>query len=367
MLAPRLHRYKVAVVWRGDAQARAGARPENSRFAAIFAALERHGITAEPAVWVERLSDVFRAQLMAVDAALVWVNPLTEETGEDRSALDTVLRQVADTGIMVSGHPDVIDRIGTKEVLYRTREMGWGSETYLYESHAAFAAEFPGRVVEGPRVLKRSRGNGGIGVWKVERATGSEVQVQEARDRHLRTLPLEEFLAERASDFAAGSALVDQPFQERHLEGMIRCYVSGTRVAGFGAQYVTALAPPEHGQAPPRLYSGPEDERFQRLRRLLERDWIPEMAGLLGLEADDLPAIWDADFLLGPKDAGGEDTYVLCEINANSVFPVPNEARDALAASTLRRLTEACRRKTARRGPDGVPSPPETERSVLPS
>ncbi|GEL41886.1 hypothetical protein MEX01_24770 [Methylorubrum extorquens] len=240
---------KVAVVWRGDAQTRAESRPESSRFAAVFAALDRHGLAGEPAVWVDGEADVLRTQLMSMDAALAWVNPIAEDTGEGRGALDAVLREVAAAGILVSGHPDVIDRMGTKEVLVRTREMGWGSDTHLYASHAALTAGFPGRVAEGPRVLKRSRGNGGIGVWKVERAAGPNVLVQEARDRSLRTVPLDVFLAERAADFAVGGTLVDQPFQARHLEGMIRCYVSGTRVAGFGAQHVTALAPPEHGRA----------------------------------------------------------------------------------------------------------------------
>ena len=341
--------FKVAVVWRGDARSRAEARPETSRFAAVFAALARHGLTAEPAVWVEGQADLLRAQLMAVDAALVWVNPVAEDTGAGRGALDAVLRKVAATGIFVSTHPDVIDRMGTKEVLVRTRDMGWGSDTHLYASHAALLSEFPGRVDEGPRVLKRSRGNGGIGVWKVERAAGSDVLVQEARDRSLRTLPLDAFLAERAADFGAGDTLVDQPFQARHLEGMVRCYVSGSRVAGFGAQYVTALASPEHGRAAPRLYSGPEDGRFQRLRRQLEDDWIPRMTDLLGIEPDELPVVWDADFLLGEKDAAGEDGYVLCEINASSVYPIPDEAHDALAATTLWRLTEARARWSAGR------------------
>lgn len=329
---------KIAVVWRGDARARSEARPETSRFAAVFAALERHGLAGEPAVWVEGEADFLRTQLLAVDAALVWVNPVTEDTGEGPGALDAVLREVAAAGIVVSAHPDVIDRMGTKEVLYRTREMGWGTETHLYGSHVALVTGFPGRVAAGPRVLKRSRGNGGIGVWKVERDAGADVLVQEARDRSLRTVPLDAFLAERTADFATGGTLVDQPFQARHLEGMVRCYVSGTRVAGLGAQYVTALAPPEHGRAAPRHYSGPGDERFQRLRRQLEGDWIPRMTDLLGLESDELPVIWDADFLLGPKDDAGEDAYVLCEINASSVYPIPNEAHDALAATMLRRL-----------------------------
>jgi len=181
--------FKVDVVWRGDALARAQARPETSRFAAIFAALERHGVVAEPAVWTEDLAGEVRIQLLAADGVLVWVNPVAENTGEDRRALDAVLREVAAAGTLASAHPDVIDRMGTKEVLYRTREMGWGSETHLYESLDALAAEFPGRVAEGPRVLKRSRGNGGIGLWKVERAAGLDVLVQEARDKNLRTMP----------------------------------------------------------------------------------------------------------------------------------------------------------------------------------
>ncbi len=46
MPEPDLHPFKVAIVWRGDAQARAEARPETSRLKAIFAALERHGMIA---------------------------------------------------------------------------------------------------------------------------------------------------------------------------------------------------------------------------------------------------------------------------------------------------------------------------------
>lgn len=336
--------FKAAVVWRGDAQARAEARPETSRFAAVFDALGRHGLAAEPAVWVEGQADLLRTRLMAMDAVLVWVNPLSDETGTSRGALDALLREVAAAGVLVSAHPDVIDRMGTKEVLVRTREMGWGTDTHLYASHAALVSGFPGLLAEGPRVLKRSRGNGGIGVWKVERAVGSEVLVQEARDRSQRTLPLDAFLAERAADFAAGGTLVNQPFQVRHLEGMVRCYVSGTWVAGFGAQYVTALASPEHGRAPPRLYSGPGDGRFQRLRTLMEAEWIPDMTARLGSRDDDLPVVWDADFLLGMRDAAGEYSYVLCEINASSVYPIPDEAHDTLAAVTLRRPTDRLRR-----------------------
>jgi hypothetical protein len=53
------------------------------------------------------------------------------------------------------------------------------------------------------------------------------------------------------------------------------------------------------------------------------------------------PARPPVESTLGPKVADGSDTYVLCEINASSVFPIPEEAPDALAATTLQRLGPA--------------------------
>jgi hypothetical protein len=55
-----------------------------------------------------------------------------------------------------------------------------------------------------------------------------------------------------------------------------------------------------------------------RLRRLVEQDWVPGMQAILGLRTGSLPVLWDADFLFGPKTAEGADSYVLCEINASS-------------------------------------------------
>ncbi|MDB5436384.1 MAG: hypothetical protein JWR47_2641 [Phenylobacterium sp.] len=338
--------YRVAIVWRGDRQARNEARAETSRLKAVFEALARQGIAAEPAVWSEDLTEEVRAQLAGMDGVLVWVDPISTATGERRGVLDDLLRDVSRAGVLVSTHPDVADKMGVKAVLYRTRELGWGSDTYFYETYEAFAAAFPDRLTSGPRVLKQNRGNGGIGVWKVEQLTGTDVRVQEAKGgSERRTLPLNAFLAERAADLADGGSLVDQAFQARHLEGMVRCYMSGERVAGFGHQLVRALAAPKDGPAGPRLYSGPDDPRFQRLRALMEREWTPGLARLLDIPPDALPVIWDADFLLGPRTPQGDDSYVLCEINVSSVFPIPDEAPDALAKTTLRRLAAARARR----------------------
>jgi hypothetical protein len=51
-----------------------------------------------------------------------------------------------------------------------------------------------------------------------------------------------------------------------------------------------------------------------------------------------LPIIWDADFLYGPRDAAGQDTYVLCEINVSSVFPFPEQAALEIARLAMARL-----------------------------
>jgi len=344
--------FRVAVVWWGDAAERATAKPQTSRLKAIFAALARQGISAEPAVWSDALTDEVRAQLMRVDGVLVWVNPIATPGGDGRGALDELLREVATAGIFVSAHPDVIARMGTKEVLFQTREMGWGTDTHVYQDPSTFRAEFPARVAASPRVLKRNRGNGGHGVWKVEQAAGTGVFVQEAwGERRVRTMPLDAFVAERADSFAETGTLVDQPFQARHLEGMVRGYLSGGEVVGFGHQLVRALAPPEAGPAEPRRYSGPDNPRFQRLRALLEQEWVPQMAHLLAIDRGALPVIWDADFLLGPPTPEGEDTYVLCEINVSSVFPIPQEAPDGLARTVLNRLQShatACRHPVTR-------------------
>ena len=163
---PRL-RSTVAILSRGDAAARRNATPQNSRFVRVFEALDAAGVEARPAIYDESFADAVRDQLLAVDGVLVWVDPIDQ--GKTREDLDHLLCEVATQGPWVSAHPDVILKMGVKEVLYRTRHLGWGADTHRYDTAAAFRAEFPPRLqADGPRVLKQNRGNGGQGIWKVE-------------------------------------------------------------------------------------------------------------------------------------------------------------------------------------------------------
>jgi hypothetical protein len=83
---------------------------------------------------------------------------------------------------------------------------------------------------------------------------------------------------------------------------------------------------------------GPDATPFQALRTKMEAEWTPQMADILGIERHSLPVIWDADFLYGPRNAAGDDTYVLCEINVSCVFAIPDEAPAAIARLALERL-----------------------------
>src|SRR5262249_44371237 len=118
--------YKVAILWRGDAEARRLATPQNNRFHQIFEELARLGIHAAPAVYDESFAGEVREQLLASDAVLVWVDPIHQ--GKNRAALDPLLREVAARGPWVSAHPDVILKMGVKEVLVRTKHLGWGAD-----------------------------------------------------------------------------------------------------------------------------------------------------------------------------------------------------------------------------------------------
>ncbi len=326
---------RVALLWRGDPAADPPA-PERTRLQLIFAELAALGIAAEPVIWADEIAEAVRERLLAFDGVLVWVDPLSD--GRDRSRLDPVLREAAAHGVWVSAHPDVILKMGVKEVLHRTRDLGWGADTDLYRTASAFRAEFPIRLAaSGPRVLKQNRGNGGQGVWKVELIEpepAQRVRVPHAQRGSVpEDLALNDFISRCDAYFDRGGLIIDQAFQTRLPEGMIRCYLAANEVVGFGHQLIKALIPPppasegsEAALPGPRIMHGPEAPPFQDLRDKMEREWVPAMQRLLEIDTAQLPALWDADFLYGPKTADGADSYVLCEINVSAVAPFPDSA-----------------------------------------
>ena len=328
---------RVALLYPGDRAARDLADPAASRFAALFDALAGAGVQAEPAVYHDDFAAEVADQLRHVQAVLVWCNPI--EGGRRRDRLDALLRELALQGVLVSAHPDAILRLGTKDVLFETRDLPFGSDVQRIDSLAQLEAELPQRLRQGARVLKQHRGHSGIGVWRVEHSGKGLLTVQHAqRGSTAQQMNLETLKTTLAPYFEpqTGGHMIDQAWQASLVDGMVRAYLVEDRVSGFGVQAVNAL----HPDAPmpgPRLYHGPEMPEFQLLRRHLESSWITQLRECVGLPREQLPLLWDCDFMLGETLADGTRRFVLCEINVSSVSPFP--------PSSIAPLVEAVRRQ----------------------
>jgi len=344
-------RGRVALLFRGDRAHQDGEAARSGRLGPVFRALEEEGIGTVPCVFSEDARDDVRHELREVDGVLVWVDPVTGNN--DRSALDDLLREVARDGPWVSAHPDAVLRMGTKQVLYDTRRLGWGSDVDLYRSFDEFVERFPARLSsgDGARVLKQHRVNGGIGVWKVEpvepAASTREplVRIQGARHRGDTTedLTLGEFMTrcEPYFRYSGGEGrLVDQPYQPRIAEGLVRCYLVQREVVGFCGQYPAENIAPDRvlGLPAAKTMFRPDDPQFARLRSRMETEWVPQLQAQLGLDDASLPLLWDADFMYGPPTDDGADSHVLCEINVSAVTPFPELAPVKIARAARAKI-----------------------------
>lgn len=334
----------LALLYPGDRAARDRSDPAESRLAALFEAFAAAGVSVEPAVYDDNFAGEVAAQLRRTDGVLVWCNPI--ESSHRRERLDAMLRELSQGGVFVSTHPDAILRLGTKDVLLDTRDMPFGSDTVRVDSLDQLSVELPQRLQYGPRVLKQYRGHSGIGVWRIEQLKGVPLlSVRHAQrgceEEHIDLATLCQRLA---SHFESqnGGHMIDQAWQPRLVDGMVRAYLVEDRVAGFGYQAVNALYPDTPGQAAPppgpRVYHPADWPPFQRLKDLLETCWVELLRQRVGLQRDQLPLLWDCDFLLGNSEEDQAERYVLCEINVSSVSPFPPSAIQPLVSATLARL-----------------------------
>jgi hypothetical protein len=346
----------VGLLWRAewDRPAADGSITESCKLREMFRAFSTLGVPAQPVIYSDAAANVVRDQLLSLDGVLVWVNPI--EHGLDRSKLDPLLAEVADAGVWVSAHPDVILKMATKQVLVDTNQMSWGTQTKLHRTAAELRADLPARLSERTAVvLKQHRGMGGDGVWKVELDAsddGTMLRVQHAvRESVPERLPLDEFVARCEPYFAGEGLMVEQPYQARLGEGLIRVYMTHNRVVGFTHQYPRGLMPPDEASpaSPSKVFELPTAPAHSVLRERMETEWVSEMQELLGLDTHSLPVIWDADFLYGEKTSTGDDTHVLCEINASSTFAFPEHAMPTVALAAIQRIQERAARTSTRR------------------
>lgn len=335
----------VALLIYGDSTSSRNALTEE-KYSALAQAFSAQGFTVTSVLYHDADAGRLSSHLLTYDAVLVWINPIEQET--DRTVLDSLLRTIAEKGCYVSTHPDTIAAIGTKDVLFTSREMEWGGDTQRYATPEEFVSGFlPTLHRSGIRVLKQHRGNGGNGVFKVLRgpAEGEVTVIHAGNDRELRTYAIHDFFVAMKPFFERNGSLIDQEWNPNFANGMVRCYLSGAAVAGFGYQEINALYPETEDRYSPsrptskRFYVSEQCGLFSDLKEKMEHRWVPQLMERHSLSREQLPVIWDADFFINSiHSVNTAEKYTLCEINVSCVSPFPPSAIPYIVNAVRRRL-----------------------------
>jgi len=320
------------------------------------------------------------------DGVVCWVNPVStnargeEETRADWAGndggLDKLLKRVADEGLHVSAHPDIIEKIGTKRVLFETRNEPWGlPNTHYYKTKEDLRERFRNSISSDKcRILKMDRGSAGMGVWRCDIVEDSSahphnneslvMRIQHAGDDRVEDRVSLEQMLERLEERMdkTGGGVVDMPFLPQVNEGIIRCYMMREQCRGILHQLPLSSSD-DTLKMKPSLYPNlnvskskryqtkglhegqrihpPDSPEYQELVVILENDWVPKLVRAVGLLScndasirDALPVVWDIDFIcrttesverresdISEANQTRDKKYILCEINCSCVFP----------------------------------------------
>ena len=159
----------------------------------------------------------------------------------------------------------------------------------------------------------------------------------------------DDFVALMAPYFEDGGHMIDQAWQPRLTEGMVRCYLVQDRVAGYGLQAVNALYPAavgdEPGEAPdagPRLYHPPEPAATREPEDAPRDGMDPRAAAPSGHSTTtSCRCCGTATSCAASAPCAAEERYVLCEINVSSVAPFPDSVIEPLVIAAARRIEAA--------------------------
>ncbi|MGN6601477.1 MAG: Cj0069 family protein [Ginsengibacter sp.] len=292
-------------------------------------ALKLEGYAVESVLYNDSYAPRLAKDLLKFKAVLVWVNPV--EQGMNRKRLDKMLTEISGYGFFVTTHPDVILKMGTKDVLFKTRNMDWGSDVEMYLTFEDFKDRFHLSLERsGIRVLKQHRGNGGNGIFKVTGSpSGDTVEVVHAKIALREEFSWPQLYQAFKTFFDNDGLLINQQWNDHLANGMVRCYLSGTKVAGFGYQEINAMYEVNNMPVPAskRYYFTENCGLFNDLKHVMENKWIPQLLEKLSVSADELPLIWDADFFINKTNTDQTaGKYTLCEINVSCVSPFPPSA-----------------------------------------
>jgi hypothetical protein len=228
-------------------------------------------------------------------------------------------------------HLDVMTKMGAKDALVKINDLSVGLEdTYAYYDVESWHANFMKVMDLGhTRVIKQNRGSQGEGIWIVrfddpnttKCTVDTKLHLMEAYDNHTEVMTAGEFMkfCEQYIEGENGQ-LIDQRFCPRITEGEVRVLFF------YKTPIEIVHKVPAEGGLSATLASGAkytsygcDEPMFKNLLDGFIGEDLPKIMPRLGMENTALPLIWTGDFILGDKDAKGDDTYVIGEFNCSCV------------------------------------------------
>jgi hypothetical protein len=158
-------------------------------------------------------------------------------------------------------------------------------------------------------------------------------------------LSVDDFFKEFRRYFENGGMLINQQWVQGITNGMVRCYLTGIKVSGFGYQESNALCPQSDDPASPvrptsgRFYFSEHCGLFQDLRSIMESKWVPQLQQIHSISDQMMPLLWDVDLFI--NDVNGqhaEGKYTICEINVSCVSPFPPSCVHHVVGELRKRL-----------------------------
>jgi hypothetical protein len=335
----------IALVLYGDSNSTRNALVDDG-FKLIADALIEVGLNVESVLYHPSNAKKIQDRLESFAAVMSWVEPRDRVVrGEENLNYDEVLTNLSNKGVLVSTHPEVILKIGTKRVLHTTKEMDWGSDIELYLDYEDFEGQFMASLEKtGVRVLKQYRGSSGSGIFKIERMDSDSMSVTQVAGNERRLLTNAEFFSDFKKYFENGGLLINQQWCDGIMNGMVRAFITGRKVSGFGYQEAVALTPrwenPDEVRPTSRRFYFTEDcGLFQDLRKIMEEKWLPQLQKIHGISDDMMPLLWDIDlFINDVNTTNTEKKYTLCEMNVSGISPFPPSCAGHIAKALKAKL-----------------------------
>ena len=339
----------IALILYGDGNSTRNAFTEDN-FKGLAEALSEADFNVESVLYHHAKAKQLKNDLTRFDAVLSWVDPKERlERGIDNLNLDDILLSISQEGVYVSTHPDIILKIGTKKVLYSTRNMDWGGDVEVYFNYDDFEKQFAASLNSlNVRILKQYRGESGRGIFKVylKDSENKIISVTPATTSVEELYSTSDFHKEFKKYFENGGLIINQEWAKGITNGMVRCYLTGTKVSGFGYQETVALCPlsdnPKETSIRPisrRFYFSENCGLFQDLRKIMEEKWVPQLQEIHSVADESMPLLWDIDLFINDVNTSHTiEKYSLCEMNVSCVSPFPPSCVSYIVSELKARL-----------------------------